>query len=79
MLGPPLNCGQHLCSILQGVLTKRHQAFDRFMVGSQGAGDVLGMNLDLTLGLHSHLFDSSSLEGAGCAGAPTTSGLLIAV
>ena len=56
MLGPPLNGGQHLCSILQGVLTKCHQAFDHLMVRSQGAGNVLGMTLDVALGPLSHLF-----------------------
>ena len=56
VLGPPLNCGQHLCSILQGILAKCHQAFDCLVVGSQGVGDVLGMTLDVALGPLSHLF-----------------------
>ena len=85
VLGPPFNCGQHLLSILQGILAKCHQAFDRLVVASKGAGDVLGMPLDVALGPLNHLFLQLEelrqffFRGHRMCGMPTTSGLLVAV
>ena len=85
MLGAPLNCGQHLCSIFQGVLAKCYQAFDRLVVRSQGVGDVLGTPLNVALGPLDHLllqleeFRHLFFRGRRMCGMPTISGLLVTV
>ena len=85
VLSAPLNCGQHLHSILQGILAKHHQTFGCLAVGSESANDELGMPLDVAVGPLDHLLlELEELRqfiarGHRMPGMPTTSGLLVAV
>ena len=67
------SAGSTSTAYFKAILAKHHQAFDRLMVRSQGAGDVLGTTLDVALGPLSHLFLQLDVR---CA---YTSGLFIAV